>query len=142
VRRSVADRKRHGTADFDVIVIGSGPSGVQAAQAAVTRGAKVGLVDVGHVDDTYRDAVPDRPFAEIRRSDASQRRFFLGEQLEGARSDTHRIGVGLFLAANLAVLMDQTGQLRVVAGPAEAPIDGSEAVAPPDVSRPSAPEPG
>ncbi len=118
------------TADFDVIVIGSGPSGVQAA---VTRGAKVGLVDVGHVDDTYRDAVPDRPFAEARRSDASQRRFFLGEQLEGARTDTHRIG---------AVLMDQTGQLRAVAGPAEAPIDGSEAVAPPDVSRPSAPEPG
>ena len=121
------------TADFDVIVIGSGPSGVQAAQAAVTRGAKVGLVDVGHVDDTYADAVPDRPFAEARRSDASQRRFFLGEQLEGARTDTHRIG---------AVLMDQTGQLRAVAGPAEAPIDGSEAVAPPDVSRPSAPEPG
>ncbi len=49
---------------------------------------------------------------------------------------------GLFLAANLAVLMDQTGQLRVVAGPAEAPIDGSEAVTPPDVSPPSAPAPG
>ncbi|HCE04469.1 MAG TPA: hypothetical protein DEQ98_14640 [Acidobacteria bacterium] len=83
------------TADFDVIVIGSGPSGVQPAQAAVTRCAKIGLVDAGHVDDTDQDAVPDRPFAEIRRSEASQRRSFLGEQLEGARSDTHRIGVQL-----------------------------------------------
>jgi hypothetical protein len=52
------------------------------------------------------------------------------------------IGAGLFLAANLAVLTDQTGQLRVVAGPAEAPIDGSEAVTLPDVAPPSAPEPG
>ena len=36
------------------------------------------------------------------------------------------IGAGLFLAANVAVLMDQTGQLRIVAGPAKAPVDSPD----------------
>ncbi len=36
------------------------------------------------------------------------------------------IGAGLFLAANVAVLMDQTGQLRIVAGPAKAPGDSPD----------------
>ena len=83
------------TPDFDIIVVGSGPSGAQAAQTAVRRGAKVGLVDVGHVDGTYADGVPDRPFNAIRRSDPDQRRFFLGEQLEGALHDTGTTGAQL-----------------------------------------------
>ena len=36
------------------------------------------------------------------------------------------LGAGLFLAANVAVLMDQTGQLRIVAGPAKAPGDSPD----------------
>ena len=75
--------------DFDVIVVGSGPSGAQAAHTAVAHGAKVALVDVGHVDDTYAGTVPDRPFSEVRRYDPAQSRFFLGEHLEGALARGH-----------------------------------------------------
>jgi hypothetical protein len=32
-------------------------------------------------------------------------------------------GAGLFLAANVAVLTNQTGQLRIVSGATDAPID-------------------
>jgi hypothetical protein len=78
-----------------VIVVGSGPSGAQAAHTAVAHGAKVALVDVGHVDDTYAGTVPDRPFSEVRRYDPAQSRFFLGEHLEGALHDTRAVGAQL-----------------------------------------------
>ena len=83
------------SADFDVIVVGSGPSGAHAAQAAVASGAKVAVVDVGHVDHHYVDIVPDRPFSEIRRDDAEQRRYFLGERLEGVAARAGAAGAQL-----------------------------------------------
>ena len=81
--------------DFDLIVVGSGPGGAQAAQTAVRGGARVGLVDVGHTDTTYAPLVPDKPFSEIRRSDPEQRRYFLGDELEGVLTDPRKAGAQL-----------------------------------------------
>lgn len=80
--------------DFDVVIVGSGPSGVQAAAAAVRHGLKVALVDVGYIDDRFATLIPDRPFSEIRKSDPNQPRFFLGEPEEDA-SDGRTVGAHL-----------------------------------------------
>ena len=89
----------------DVLVVGSGPSGVHAAQAALARGATVGLVDVGHVDDTYAAITPDRPFSEVRAEDPHQQRYFLGLQQEGLRPVPGEVG-GHLTPARLEALGD------------------------------------
>jgi choline dehydrogenase-like flavoprotein len=76
----------------DAIVVGSGPSGVHAAQAALARGATISLVDVGHEDGTYAALTPDRPFSEIRAGDPDQHRYFLGLQEEGLRPVAGEVG--------------------------------------------------
>jgi choline dehydrogenase-like flavoprotein len=67
----------------DVLVVGSGPSGVNAAVPLVEAGLRVTLLDVGKQDATYRPLIPDAAFDEIRRSDPGQHRFFLGDRFEG-----------------------------------------------------------
>jgi choline dehydrogenase-like flavoprotein len=83
------------TAAFDVAVVGSGPSGALAAAALVRGGARVLLLDVAHDDDHYRQLIPDLPFSEIRRTAPEQRRFFLGDRLEGVPSGSLRVGAQL-----------------------------------------------
>ena len=90
--------------DFDILILGSGPSGVQAAKEATRHGVRVGLVDVGHEDHRYAAITPDRPFAELRRNDPNQQRYFLGEALEGVDTGDQRIGVGqMYLGQYLAL---------------------------------------
>ena len=67
----------------DVIVVGSGASAVHAAQAVVEAGRSVTMLDVGHEDTTYAALIPQSPFAELRRSDHGQHRYFLGDEFEG-----------------------------------------------------------
>lgn len=67
----------------DVLVVGSGPSGVNAAVPLVAAGLRVTLLDVGRRDEIYGALVPDAPFAELRRTDAAQHRYFLGDRFEG-----------------------------------------------------------
>src|SRR5437016_10843651 len=76
----------------DLIIVGSGPSGAQAAQAAIERGLSVAMVDVGNDDDALAPLVPDRPFSEIRRTDGAQRRYFLGERLPAGEAAGQRVG--------------------------------------------------
>ena len=76
---------------FDVAVVGSGPSGALAAAKLVDGGVRVLMLDVGHDDPDTRSLVPDRPFPEIRRSDPDQRRYFLGDGLEGVPSGDVRV---------------------------------------------------
>ncbi len=83
------------TLDADVVVVGSGPSGALAAATLVDAGHRVQLVDVGHDDDRYRGLVPDLPFSEIRRRDPDQRRYFLGDDMEGVPSGDVRVGAQL-----------------------------------------------
>ncbi len=63
---------------FDLLIVGSGPGGANAAVAAVERGISVAVVDVGNVDTTYAPLIPDVPFSTLRSSDAHQKRYFLG----------------------------------------------------------------
>ena len=69
-------------ADFDILVVGSGPSGCQAALQAAKRGAKVALVDIGHTDEKVGPSIPDKSFSELRQFDTHQADYFLGSNPE------------------------------------------------------------
>jgi hypothetical protein len=62
----------------DVLVVGTGPSGVHAASVCAARGLRVTIVDVGYDDEATRAAIPAGNFRELRRTDAGQSRYFLG----------------------------------------------------------------
>jgi choline dehydrogenase-like flavoprotein len=68
-------------ATCDVIVVGSGPSAVNAAYPLVEAGLRVTMLDVGNRDTTYD--VPEGAFTELRRTDVQQHRYLLGESFEG-----------------------------------------------------------
>ena len=68
--------------DCDVIVIGSGPAGASAAQALVETGATVIMLDGGR-DMQAGLQPPDKNFADVRRTDSDQHRWFLGDDLSG-----------------------------------------------------------
>ncbi len=72
-----------------VIVVGSGPSGAQAAKQAVEDGLDVTMVDVGIDDEQTRSLIPSGNFEEIRRTDPGQFRYFVGtldpKNLSGVR---------------------------------------------------------
>ena len=76
----------------DVIVVGSGASAVHAAYSMAERGVPVLMLDVGKRDQTYERMIPDEPFAQIRRSDPGQHRYFLGNGFEGV--PLTRLGAG------------------------------------------------
>jgi choline dehydrogenase-like flavoprotein len=67
------------TSQFDILVIGSGPSGSHAAQEAVSSGCKVALLDIGYTDTSLERRIPYKSFSEIRRTDTSQHLYFLGD---------------------------------------------------------------
>ena len=67
---------------FDVLVIGSGPAGVQALAGLSRERLSVGLIDPGKVEEQYQGLIPDQPFTEIRRNCRHQQRFFLGDKDE------------------------------------------------------------
>ena len=67
----------------DVVIVGSGASGVNAAYPLVEAGYEVTLLDFGNQDSTYESLIPCRPFSEIRRFDDQQHRYFLGENFQG-----------------------------------------------------------
>ncbi|HXN87247.1 MAG TPA: GMC oxidoreductase, partial [Candidatus Binataceae bacterium] len=68
------------------LIVGSGPSGVQAASEATSRGLKVGLVDIGYSDDRYTNLIPRQPFSSIRLDDPNQREYFVGAADEALRN--------------------------------------------------------
>ncbi len=78
----------------DCIVVGSGISGAMAAKGLVDAGATVKLLDIG-VDDNLRDQIPDAPFCQIRRTDKSQRLYFLGENYEAVPKSGVKVGAQL-----------------------------------------------
>jgi choline dehydrogenase-like flavoprotein len=79
----------------DVIVVGSGPGGVNAAAALVAAGRRVLMLDVGRTDDRYAPLVPPVAFPELRRSDRAQHRYFLGDEFEGVPFGPVRVGAQL-----------------------------------------------
>lgn len=69
--------------DIDVIVVGSGPAGAQAAEALVEAGCTVTMLDVGFTPETASARPLVRSFVELRRSDPEQQAYFLGEDFRG-----------------------------------------------------------
>jgi len=79
----------------DVIIVGSGPGGVNAAAPLVAAGRRVVLLDYGNEDRRYAPLIPRRPFSELRRTDAQQHRYFLGDHFEGIPLGPVRVGAQL-----------------------------------------------
>ncbi len=78
---------------IDCIVVGSGPSGSQAAEALVEKGVRVLMLDGGMTDSRgYAGQVPDRPFLSVRTTDPDQRKYFLGLDFEGIPDGPIRSG--------------------------------------------------
>lgn len=69
--------------DFDFIVVGSGCSGVQAAQTLLENGAKVLMLDVGIRSNADQSIIPNADFVSIRENENNQYEYFLGKQLGG-----------------------------------------------------------
>lgn len=69
--------------DVDVIVVGSGPAGAQAAHTLVDAHASVLMLDVGFGPRENVTPIPERSFEELRRSDPEQHRYFLGSDFSG-----------------------------------------------------------
>jgi hypothetical protein len=73
--------------DADLIVVGSGPAGAQAAKKAVDLGLRVLNIDVGVSDRSLADSIPRRSFTELRRGDEQQSRYFIGELSESGMGE-------------------------------------------------------
>jgi choline dehydrogenase-like flavoprotein len=68
---------------IDVIIVGSGPGGANAAVPLVEKGLKVVLLDVGEEDTRYAKLIPPESFRSIRENDTQQHRYLLGDNFEG-----------------------------------------------------------
>jgi choline dehydrogenase-like flavoprotein len=79
----------------DVLVVGSGPGGVNASAPLVAAGHRVTMLDFGNQDRHYAPLIPRRPFPEVRRDDPTQHRFFLGDRFEGIPFGPVRVGAQL-----------------------------------------------
>src|SRR5262245_19512654 len=79
----------------DVLVVGSGPGGVNAAARLVEAGRRVTILDYGNRDDHYAGLIPRQPFTELRRADPEQHRYLLGEHFEGIPFGPVRVGAQL-----------------------------------------------
>ncbi|MDQ3046634.1 MAG: hypothetical protein M3R27_03730 [Bacteroidota bacterium] len=69
--------------ELGYIVVGSGCTGAMAAQTLAESGAQVLMLDVGEVDKKYATLIPDKDFIEIRKTEAEQHAYFIGEKAEG-----------------------------------------------------------
>lgn len=68
--------------DADVIIIGSGPAGVQAATVLRAIGTSVLMLDGGKQPPCLQDP-PDENFEDVRRYSKDQTQWFLGHDLSG-----------------------------------------------------------
>jgi len=82
-------------AGADVIVVGSGPGGVNCAAPLVEAGKRVLMLDFGNEDRHYAGLIPREPFSTLRRTDADQHRYLLGDRFEGVPFGGVRVGAQL-----------------------------------------------
>jgi len=80
---------------IDVLVVGSGPGGVNAAVPLVEAGLRVVLLDYGRTDTRYAPLIPTRDFTALRHDDPQQHRYFLGDAFEGVPFGPVRVGAQL-----------------------------------------------
>src|SRR3954470_546243 len=77
--------------EFDFIVVGSGMSGVHAAQTLLEEGRSVLMLDAG-IDATQNENLPDGDFFTIRKTMNDQYRLWLGEKIEALSFTGSRTG--------------------------------------------------
>ncbi|MGH7894943.1 MAG: hypothetical protein ACREQL_09750, partial [Candidatus Binatia bacterium] len=80
---------------MDVIIVGSGPGGVNSAAPLVEAGRRVLMLDFGNEDRHYAPLIPREPFSTLRRTDTSQHRYLLGDHFEGVPFGGVRVGAQL-----------------------------------------------
>ncbi len=97
---------------IDVIIVGSGPGGVNAAYPLCEAGLNIVMLDYGNTDKKYRSLVPSKDFTQIRMTDEQQHRYFLGEDFEGILLDDVRVGTKL-TPPRLHVLADASDHMPV-----------------------------
>jgi hypothetical protein len=68
--------------EHDVAVVGSGATGAMAAQSLLEAGRRVTVLDVGRRDRHYAQLIPNESFTALRRNDACQHRYLLGDRFE------------------------------------------------------------
>jgi hypothetical protein len=62
------------TIDFDILIVGSGPSGVMAAEGSIPTGLRIGMIDAGYVSEL--SPAPAVPFAKLRNTPVVQQALF------------------------------------------------------------------
>ncbi len=67
---------------YDIIIVGSGPSGAMGAETLRNSGKKVLMLDGGNSDDYYHKLVPNQNFEEARKTDYEQHKYLLGNFFE------------------------------------------------------------
>lgn len=80
------------TFDADLIIVGSGPAGANAAKAAVDEGNSVLMLDVGNHEPELEESIPRDPFSVLRQSDYEQQRYFVGSTFESEADRNDRLG--------------------------------------------------
>lgn len=80
---------------IDIVVVGSGPSGVQAAQTLVEAGLQVLMLDAGNFDSKYDDITPQGNFLDLRAHDETQHRYLLGDDFESISDGDTKVGAQL-----------------------------------------------
>jgi choline dehydrogenase-like flavoprotein len=99
----------------DVIVVGSGPGGVNAAAPLVEAGRSVLLIDYGNEDRHYAPLIPHQPFSKLRRSDRQQHCYFVGDHFEGIPFGPMRVG-GQLTPPRVHILADAAARTPVDSG--------------------------
>lgn len=95
---------------IDVIVVGSGPGGANAAVPLVEKGLNVVLLDVGEEDTRYAKLIPPESFRSIRENDTEQHRYFLGDDFEGVPFG--KVGLGAQLTPPRQYVMTSAASRR------------------------------
>ncbi len=80
---------------WDVIVIGTGPSGVNAAQTLVEAGLKVLTIDGGKKSKHQQDIFKDTNFLDFRKNNKEQKEHLLGKNFESINLEKTKIGAQL-----------------------------------------------
>src|SRR5204862_333516 len=75
-------------------------------------GRRVVLLDYGNQDRRYAALIPHQPFSEVRRTDAQQHRYFLGDHFEGIPLGPVRVGAQL-TPPRLHILADAAERMPV-----------------------------